>query len=344
MATNLHVENCRLGQSSGSAEKDLSIASVTVAYNGATVLRRHLDSLRRQTRKLNEIVIVNNASTDNTFNLLATEFPEATVLNLPANVGVGGGFAAGIAYAALRNKHDWIWIFDQDSVPSGDGLERLLAGLQHLRDTEECPAILAPVCIHPETGMIYPALSWRGWRFRPTARSSEQPITFADVTISSGSLIRSGAVNKAGLPRADFFMDFVDYEYCLRLRRTGFRIAVVRDSILSHAIGAPTTLHILGRTKYWTDHVPWREYYMARNELFTLWQYYPGWRSKAFTLSRLARHALGLLLFGKQKLACIGMMFRGFLDGRAGRLGIRFGGTTPALRLDSTALDLRQGE
>ena len=95
-------------------------------------------------------------------------------------------------------------------------------------------------------------------------------------------------------------------------------------SLLHHVHGDPSKFKILGRTKYWTDHVPWREYYMTRNEIFTIWKYYPKWSTKGFTLYRLARHALDLLLFGKRKLECFGMMYRGFLDGRAGRLGIRF--------------------
>ncbi len=74
-----------------------------------------------------------------------------------------------------------------------------------------------------------------------------------------------------GLLHADFFIDFVDYEHCIRLRRHGFKIAVVRDS-------------------------------------------------------PLAWYVFFLLLFGKRKLACLGKMCRGFLDGRVGRLGIRFQG------------------
>ena len=55
------------------------------------------------------------------------------------------------------------------------------------------------------------------------------------MVISSGSLIRREGVEVAGLPRRDFFIDFVDYEQCLRLRRHGFQIAVVNDSTLEHA-------------------------------------------------------------------------------------------------------------
>jgi GT2 family glycosyltransferase len=304
--------------------KALSIASVSVAYNGADVLPRHLDALKGQTRQLDEIVVVNNASTDNTLSLLAGAYPEVTLLNLRENRGVGGGFAAGLTYAALTKKYDWIWLFDQDSTPSRDGLERLLNGLHYLDCDAESTAILAPVCRDPVTGLTCPGLSWRGIRLRATPADPKQHITLADSVISSGSLMRREAIETVGLPRADFFMDFVDHEHCFRLRRHGFKIAVVQDSFLDHVLGEPSQLRILGWKKYWTDHLPWREYYMARNEVFTIWQYYPKWRIKGFVFYRLARHALEVLLFGRRKLACFGMIYRGFVDGRAARLGIRF--------------------
>jgi GT2 family glycosyltransferase len=304
-----------------------SIASVTVAYNGAEVLARQLDALNQQTRRLDEIVVVNNASTDETLKLLANEYPDVTVLNLPKNVGVGGGYAAGLSYAALKKKYDWVWLFDQDSLPAKTCLAGLLAAMQQLGATVDATAILAPVCVHTGTKMAYPGHLWTDGRMLPAPGEPTAPISFVDFVISSGSLIKRQALEVAGLPRADFFMDFVDYEHCLRLRRHGFKIAVVRESRLDHTLGDPSRFRFFGRTKYWSDHVPWRLYYMVRNEVFTIWEYYPQRRSKFFLLCRLSRYALALCLFGKRKVACLGMMYRGFLDGRSGRLGIRFGGS-----------------
>jgi GT2 family glycosyltransferase len=323
--------------------RPLSIASVTVLYNGADVLRRHLDALKEQSRKIDEIIVVNNASSDESLELLAQAYPEVKVINLFRNCGVGGGLAAGLDYAIGRN-HDWIWLFDQDSVPSRHGLELLLAARWHLDDPADNVAILASVCVHPETKMPCPGLSWRGGLLLPRREDEGRDITFVDSVITSGSLIRRSAVEAVGLPRSDFFMDFVDYEHCLRMRRHGFRIAVVRESVISHTLGDPKKFNILGRAKYWPDHAPWREYYMTRNEIFTIWQYYPQWKIKGLTLYRLARHALVLLLFGKRKLACMAMMWRGYLDGRAGRLGIRFSGEEASQTLGPGGSALRGGE
>jgi rhamnosyltransferase len=266
---------------------------------------------------------VNNASTDDTANLLRGSYPDITVLNLPDNGGVGGGFSAGLAYAILAKKHDWVWLFDQDSVPSEDGLEILLSGLQEPEGSAESIAILAPVCVHSETGMVYPGLTWRnGWRYTDLATLTA-PRVFVDSVISSGTLLKREPAVQVGLPRDDFFMDFVDHEYCFRLRKAGYRIAIVTACRLAHEIGSARRIEFLGLTKKWADHSPSREYYMARNEVFTIWKYHPNWRSKCSTISRLFYHAFELFLFGREKFACCTMLLRGIRDGLAGKLGVR---------------------
>ncbi len=300
-----------------------SIASVTVVYDGENMLRRHLESIGQQTRAVNEIIVVNNASRDQTLPLLRNEYPNVTVLNLPENLGVGGALKAGLEYAALRKKHDWVWIFDQDSAPEADALQQLLDALQYLNGMQGKTAILAPLCVDPRTGMITHGLAWRGARLLPAPLSNHQPITFLDSVISSGSLIRRSAIESVGLPRADFFMDFVDHEHCLRLRRSGFVIAAVKDSRVQHTLGQPATFRFLGHTKYWSDYAPWREYYMTRNRVYTLWRHYSRCTVKAWAIYGLLRHALETLLLGKNRVSCLRMIYRGFIDGRAGRLGIR---------------------
>jgi rhamnosyltransferase len=303
--------------------KSISIASVTLAYNSEYLLPGQLNALQRQVRPLDEIIVVNNGSTDGTRDLLSAKYPLVTVLDLPSNVGVGGGYAAGLAYAAIEKKHDWVWLLDHDSVPVDNGLETLLRGLAGLEDSTECIGILAPVPIHSGTQLSYPGMLWRrGW-VRPTSDSSNEAVCFVDAVISSGSLMRSKAVEKIGMPRDDFFIDFVDYEYCLRLRRYGYKIAVVCGSLLEHAVGNPRAINILGYSKAWGGHAPWREYYMSRNETFTIWNYFPDWKSKFSVCRRLIRHAAAILAFGERRRACLRMMFLGFLDGRAGRLGVR---------------------
>ena len=94
-----------------------SVASVTIAYNAAVALPKQIEALLAQTFSLQEIIVVDNASTDGTSVMLAERFPQVKVLRMTENLGAAGAWAAGLTYAALEEGNDWIWTFDDDSVP-----------------------------------------------------------------------------------------------------------------------------------------------------------------------------------------------------------------------------------
>jgi rhamnopyranosyl-N-acetylglucosaminyl-diphospho-decaprenol beta-1,3/1,4-galactofuranosyltransferase len=321
----------------------ISVASITTAYNAAEVLPRQLDALLGQSRKLEEIIVVDNASSDDTRALLATRYPQVTVLGMQENIGAAGAWSVGLEYAALKKKHDWVWAFDDDSVPEKSALEMLLNGIEEgaERSPEHEPAMepdasperdaafarvgmIAGLPVHAGSGTFYPPLLWRDGFVKPSAEMLAQPVWFADLAITSGSLVRREMVEAVGLPRADFFMDFFDFEYCLRARAHGYRIAVVNEVRMAHEVGAARPVRVGKFSALWPDHAPWREYYMSRNLAYVVWRLYPTLRAKRSTLAHLARHAGGSVLFGSKKLACLRKMVQGFSDGRRARLGIRF--------------------
>ena len=301
-----------------------TIASVTVAHNAARVLPRQIEALLWQTHPLQEIIVVDNASTDGTGGMLAVRYPQVTVLRMTENLGAAGAWAVGLSYAALERQHDWIWSFDDDSVPGADSLARLLGGIGSLNGMQSEVGMIVPMPVHQETKTYYPPLFWRDGFVRPRAEQMREPLWFADLVIASGSLTRRQVVEKTGLPRADFFMDFFDYEYSLRARACGYRIAVVPGAELGHEIGNAQMVWLPGRSRLWTSYPPWREYYNSRNLVYAGWHLYPTWRTKRFVLKHLARHAGAVALFSSKKISCIWKMMQGFWDGRRAKLGIRF--------------------
>ena len=82
-----------------------------------------MGALLRQTRAVDEILVVDNASTDNTLNQLGLR--RSTVIRYPQTLGTSGAVCAGMRYA-LEHGYDWIWIFDQDFLPASDALEKQL--------------------------------------------------------------------------------------------------------------------------------------------------------------------------------------------------------------------------
>src|SRR5690606_16539980 len=75
------------------------VAAVIVAYNRAELLREALDALAAQTRPLDVVIVVDNASTDDSPAVAAQHPLGVRLVTLERNTGGAGGFAAGLALA-----------------------------------------------------------------------------------------------------------------------------------------------------------------------------------------------------------------------------------------------------
>ena len=64
---------------------------VIVTYNGAAFVRRLLDSLRAQTEKNFEVIVVDNASSDGTPDIVAADYPEAQLIKQTENLHFARG-------------------------------------------------------------------------------------------------------------------------------------------------------------------------------------------------------------------------------------------------------------
>jgi GT2 family glycosyltransferase len=303
----------------------LSIASVTTAYNGAQALARNIDALLAQTHPLREIIVVDNASVDGADALLANRYPQVTMLRMSQNLGTGGALAAGLAYAALEKRHDWVWMFDQDSLPAPDALNLMVEEAERLDGRANEVGILAALPIDRNMKNSCTPWFWRNRFVKPPTEHLSLPIMFPDLVITSGSMVRRDVVEKIGFPRSDFFIDFVDYEYCLRARSHGYKIAVITAAKLYHEVGRAHEIRFFfGRRHLWSEHRPFREYYYSRNLAYSVWWLYPSLTAKSFFLLHFIRHAVGVLLFGPGRLASLRKMMQGFRDGLRAKLGARF--------------------
>ena len=95
------------------------VCAVVVAFNRSAMLFSCLERLRAQSRPLDAILVVNNASTDDTAAMVRREFPGVTLLDLPENGGGAGGFHAGMKHA-FEEGFEWLWLMDDDVLPAPD--------------------------------------------------------------------------------------------------------------------------------------------------------------------------------------------------------------------------------
>ncbi len=251
------------------------IIAVVVTFNRRDMVTRLVAALDAGTVVPDEVVVVDNASTDGTADALEAADTKAplTVLRLPENTGGAGGFHTGLA-AAMDRGADLAWLMDDDGTPAADCLQSLLPHL----DTHDFigPAVVAeddpgrlcfPIRVPGSSKVLHAVAD-----LEAAASSAPSPGLLEGVVIPfNGVLVTRELVERIGLPREEFFIWGDDVEYLWRARAAGAQIATVVGSRFRHPstddLGTPL---MFGRTTY--NHSPsdLKHYCMCRNNVVNL--------------------------------------------------------------------------
>jgi GT2 family glycosyltransferase len=240
-------------------------------FNDADIIDRTIEAVLRQTRPVDGILVVDNASTDGT--LERPSLRNATVLRHRENMGTSGAVVTGLRFA-LERDYDWIWFFDADSLVLPDALEKLLNLYSSWPDSlQDETAFLA--CMARGESDKRP---WFGGVF--TRRGievvnppSKERYYSCDTYIWSGCLYRLAAVRRIGLPNPNYVLDWGDFEYGYRVMKAGYKGFIDQDAVLQHNIrgsASLTTIDIkLGPLSCRFYEFPAiRCYYRCRNTLY----------------------------------------------------------------------------
>ena len=236
-----------------------TVAIVVVTYNRADLLEVMLAGLAGLERLADAVIVVDNASTDHTAEVLAAStLPGLQVITAEENLGGAGGFHRGVR-EAHRQGFDRIWLMDDDVVPAPDCLTVLLAQdedcLMAVRENTDGSLIelaatrfdLAnPLAIKPKQASV---LSTYGTRAAMPARVRLDNVAF------EGFMVRRRVIDAIGLPDPSFFIFYDDVDFALRARRAGFDIWAVRDAVLVRQLDF-SQQHDLSS---------WKGFYMYRN-------------------------------------------------------------------------------
>lgn len=213
----------------------IGTAAVIVTFNRSAKLMKVLDALAVQTMPPEVILVVDNASTDDTAALLAARAesdPRLRHIRLPVNAGGAGGFHAGMRVACQMGAAH-LWLSDDDAYPRPDALERLHDALARFeQDTGRRPSF---ACSRVEwidgslCEMNCPRPVWDWARFvQPGAGWA-----LVDSCSFVSALVPAWAVRKHGLPIAEYFIWFDDAEFTRRISRSHPGI-FVPESVVVH--------------------------------------------------------------------------------------------------------------
>ncbi len=209
----------------------MKVLAVIVTHNRRALLARCIAHLQAQTRPPDELLVVNNASTDGTPEMLADMgVPFVTQPNL----GSAGGWHSGIVHA-LQQGHDAVWLMDDDGYPHGSALGALTHALapdvacaSSVVVMEDAPArFVFPFPILAANGL--PVL-FGSPRKIPKLKDLEQLApsgVYPFAHFFNGALIRTTAIRKVGNVNAGFFMFGDEVDYFFRLRNVGRVLSVL---------------------------------------------------------------------------------------------------------------------
>jgi rhamnosyltransferase len=215
------------------------------------------------------------------------------------SMGGNKGLSAALNFAcrlALDLQFDWILTMDQDSSFLDNDLANLIEGVQTAENSFERIGILSPYHVVSEQ-----------FNRQETGRFTE-----ARFVMTSGNLLNLRAMSETGPFEEKLFIDCIDMDYCLRLRKRGYHIVQDNSVRLNHSLGNFKEGKILALPVGYSNHSPLRRYYITRNRLYLIKRYIgfdPAlcWLQLRATLGDMAR----VLLFEKEK----SLKFRAMLTG-----------------------------
>ncbi len=280
----------------------------------AVVVTYHPDDefpgrVARLADQVSRVYVVDNASSEGARRMLAdvARDPRVELLLVDTNEGIGAALNRGCD-RALADGFAWVVTSDQDSVVEPTMVAELAAIWAEHPERDRVKIVAPNYVMGAGVGVRFPRNAAR-WHEMPTA-------------ITSGALTSLAAYREVGPFRADFFIDSVDEEFCLRLRRRGMIVVCSRKPLMRHSLGNARTHRILWRDFPQSHHATFRRYYMARNRVLTLREY--GLREPRWALARLKIITLELFtvpLLEADKLAKVRAMLLGLWHGILGRTG-----------------------
>jgi len=334
------------------AVREPNVVTIVLNWNGWLDTVECLESLLQIPYRNHRIVVCDNGSRDGSlehlrawagasavpcasFDSIDTAFADAlaelpvlTFIQTGGNLGYGGGNNAGIRFALERLAAQYVWILNNDTVVDRDALEAMLRFAQARPDVAIVGSRLIQY-FNPELiqalggGYFQPALGrdMQLGRGRSAHRLADRAVDL-DHVVGASMLVRAAAIERVGLIDESYFLYREETDWCIRMRRDGWRLAYCPESVVLHKEGRSTGFKSL-----------LHDYYSVRNMLHLIARFYPYALATAVIASLFYTVVpkLGRLRF--RRLAIVLRAYADFFRGVRGKQIDPDAMLAPALRL-----------
>jgi GT2 family glycosyltransferase len=204
-------------------------------WNGLSDTLECLGSLYSQDYPNFEVVVVDNASHDNSVEAIRTSYPQAKLIINAENLGFTGGNNAVMRYA-MQNGAEYIWLVNNDAVVEPDCLRRLV----QCAESDASIGLVSPLIYYFDNreNLQFAAgrvINWESLSLSPGMDLDSLRRYNRDLLLwGTALLVKRQTVESVGYLKEEYFAYDEDIEYSLRTLRRGFRNAVCTAAVIYH--------------------------------------------------------------------------------------------------------------
>jgi rhamnosyltransferase len=241
------------------------VAAYITCYQDRPSANKCIEAIQSQSIQVQSIYIIDNSDKPL---LLNNNDRLLLIHHYPNNIGIGEGLVKALAWA-IDGEYDFLWTFDQDSIPTVTCLENLLKTYTqtYQKDIYKI-GIIAAAAFDYRTGEFIESLVFKNDRFVGLKHNKDVDYYECDAPITSGSLISLIAAKTICSPRVELFIDGIDFDYGLRLRQGGFHNLIVPKAVMYHQRGNPLQVKFFNKDRFIEQYPALRHYYICRNHTY----------------------------------------------------------------------------
>ena len=298
------------------------LTAVIVTYNRKELLSQNIEMLLKQTMTVDSIIIVDNCSSDGTYEYLKncgwTTEP-FLYLKTDTNIGGAGGFYTGVK-AAYEAGADWIVLMDDDGRMADEHtMEILYRAARKLYDENRGERKLFVNAL-VQKGELLSFKIDHMYTVVEAMMAAKNGLIEGAANPFNGTLISRELVSDIGYPKKEFFIKGDEVDYKQRALDAGAYVGTVTEAKYIHPRPETVEKTVLGVKVPFFVEAPWKEYYAARNftYMYKLQEWYKGILFELIFVKLLAVISLKC-----KKMETIKMLFKGVYDGWKGNLGVK---------------------